>query len=260
MKVTILGSGPSSGVPTIHDGFGDCDPENPKNTRLRPSIMVEEGETRILVDTSPDLRQQLLTAGVRRLDAVLFTHGHADHLHGIDDLRGVNKAMHAPLPVFADKATMDLIEARFEYTTTPLPADVDIYYKPVLDMREIRPGVAFSVGGLEILPFDQDHGFSRTLGFRFGDFGYSTDLLDMSDESFAVLEGVKTWIIGVFQLKPHKTHLHVEKALSFIERVKPERAILTHLGPAIDYTRLSADLPAGVEAAFDGMVIEVPES
>ncbi|NQU61186.1 MAG: MBL fold metallo-hydrolase [Rhodospirillales bacterium] len=258
MKVTILGSGPSSGVPTIHEGFGDCDPDNPKNVRLRPSILVEEGETRVLVDTSPDLRQQLLTAGVRRLDAVLYTHGHADHLHGIDDLRGINKAMHASLPVYTDKTTMDLIETRYGYTTTPLPPDVDIYYKPVLDMREIKPGDAFSVGALEILAFDQDHGFMRTLGFRFGALGYSTDLLDMPEESFQALEGMKTWIIGVFQLNPHKTHLHVEKALSFIDRVKPERAILTHLGPSIDYGRLSAELPTGVEAAFDGMVIEVP--
>ncbi|MBC8337550.1 MAG: MBL fold metallo-hydrolase [Rhodospirillales bacterium] len=257
MKVTILGSGPSSGIPAIHEGWGDCDPENPKNRRLRPSILVESGDTIVLVDTSPDLRQQLLNAGIRRLDAVLYTHGHADHLHGIDDLRGVNKAMNAELPVYADATTIDIINQRFDYTVTPLAPGVDIYYKPVLNLHEVSPGDRFQIGELDIRAFDQDHGFSRTLGFRFGDFAFTTDLLHLPEESFAVLEGVGTWIIGVFSIQPHMTHTHVDQALEWIDRIKPERAILTHLGPTIDYAKLNDDLPDGVEAAYDGMEIEI---
>ena len=259
MKVTILGSGPSGGVPGIYDGWGACDPENSRNRRLRPSVLVENGATQVLVDTSPDLRQQLLNAGVRRLDAVLYTHSHADHLHGIDDLRGINKAMNAPLDVYGDAQTLAQIEKRFDYTVTPLPPEADIYFKPVLNIHEIAPGERFSVGDLEIRAVDQNHGYSRTLGFRFGSVAYTTDLMELPDESFQVLDGVKTWIIGVFSWKPHQTHVHVDKALGWIERLKPARAVLTHLGTTIDYGELTRYIPEGVEAAYDGMVIEAED-
>jgi len=260
MKVTILGSGPSSGVPTIHDGWGDCDPENQRNRRLRPSILLENDDTTVLVDTSPDLRQQMLNTGTQRLDAVLYTHGHADHLHGIDDLRGINKFIDAPLPIYADATTLNTIETRFEYTTTPLAPGADVYYKPVLRMNKIAPGDAFSVGSLDFRAFDQSHGYSRTIGYRSGDFAYTTDLLELPEASFKALEGTRTWIIGVFSWKPHQTHVHVDLALQWIERIKPERAILAHLGPTIDYDQLNAYVPTGVEAAFDGMEIEVAET
>lgn len=259
MKVTILGSGSSSGTPALSEGWGACDPENPRNRRLRPSLLIENGATTVLVDTSPDLRQQLLNAGTNRLDAILYTHCHADHLHGIDDLRGVNKAMNAPLRVFADAQTRDHIHQRFQYVTTPLDPGADFYYKPVLDITEISPGESFSVGGMEIRAFDQDHGYMHTLGYRMGDFAYSTDLLGLPEESFRALEGVQTWIVGVFSWQPHQTHAHVDLALEWIERVKPARAVLTHLGPTIDYAELSAYVPEGVEAAYDGMEIEVDD-
>lgn len=256
VKAIVLGCGPSGGVPTIHEGWGACNPKNSKNRRLRPSILVEEGDTRVLVDTSPDLRQQLLNTEVRRLDAVLYTHAHADHLHGVDDLRGINRAMGAALPVYADAATEAVLKQRFEYVTTPLAADAEVYYKPVLDLRRIAPGDRFTVGAMEIRAFDQDHGFSRTIGYRFGPLAYSTDLLDLPEASFKALAGVDTWIVGTFALQPHVTHAHVDKALGWIERVKPARAVLTHLGPAIDHGVLAASLPMGVEAAFDGLVVE----
>ena len=259
VKATILGCGPSGGIPTIAEGWGDCDPDNPRNRRLRPSIMVEKGDARVLVDTSPDLRQQLLNVGVNRLSAVLYTHAHADHLHGIDDLRGVNKVMNAPIDVYADAETVRHLTQRFEYATTPLPPDAKMYYKPVLDVHEIAPGQRLQLAGMDIMAFDQDHGYSRTLGFRFGPLAYSTDLLDLPEDSFKALDGVHTWIIGVFSLKAHWTHAHVEKALDWVARVKPARAVLTHLGPSIDYGRLSRSLPKGVEAAYDGMVIETQD-
>jgi len=257
MKVTILGSGPSSGVPTIHDGWADCDPNNPKNKRLRPSLLIESDDTVVLIDTSPDLRQQLLNCGVRRLDSVLYTHGHADHLHGIDDLRGINRAMNAEIPVYADASTSQAINQRFGYTVTPLSANANFYYKPVIKIHEITPGDTFSIGNIEFVAIDQDHGHSRTLGYRFGQMALATDLMDMPESSFAALSGIEVWIIGVFSYKPHMTHAHVDLALEWIKRIKPRRAILTHLGPAIDYAKLKEYLPDGVEPAYDGMIIEL---
>ena len=168
MRVTILGSGSSSGVPMVGRGWGKCDPENPKNARLRASILVEDGDTTVLVDTSPDLRQQLLTAGTERLDGVIFTHFHADHLHGIDDLRAINWAMNAPIDIFADDATLDVIDTRFKYVLEPLPADAKVYFKPTLKARRIEDGAQFRIGSIDFDAFEQDHGYSKSLGFRFG--------------------------------------------------------------------------------------------
>jgi phosphoribosyl 1,2-cyclic phosphate phosphodiesterase len=256
MRVTILGSGSATGTPTVGRGWGKCDPGNPRNRRLRPSILVADGPTAILVDTSPDLRQQLLNAEVSRLDAVLFTHYHADHLHGIDDLRPVNQAMDAPLDAYADAETMNVIAARFGYVFEPLAAGAQTYYKPTLVPRQFKSGETFAIGGVEVTPFDQDHGHCTSIGFRFGSFAYSTDLTALDEHAFGVLDGVETWIIGTLTDRPHPTHAHVDKALAWIERVKPRRAFLTHLGIGLDYGALAARLPPGVEAAYDGLIIE----
>jgi phosphoribosyl 1,2-cyclic phosphate phosphodiesterase len=256
MKAVILGSGSSSGTPGVGIGWGKCDPTNPLNRRLRPSILVEAAPTRLLVDTSPDLRQQLLNAEVDRVDGVLYTHGHADHLHGIDDLRGINRTLNQPLAIYADPRTLEGIRRRFGYAFEPLRPDVKIYYKPTLIPHEILAGTPFRIGGIEVQPFDQDHGYSRTLGFRFGPIAYSTDLVDMTEEGFQTLVGVEVWILGVFREEPHETHVHVDKALSWVERVKAKRTVLTHLSPWLDYDSLKARLPKGVEPAYDGMVIE----
>lgn len=256
MRLIILGSGSSSGTPALDLGWGDCDPNNPRNRRLRPAVLVEHAGTRLLVDTPPDLREQLLTAGVNRLDAVLFTHGHADHLHGIDDLRGINRTMGRALDAYGDARTLDETRRRFGYVFEPLPSIETGYYKPVLIPHEISPGDAFRVGEVDITVFGQDHGYGDTLGFRFGPIAYSTDLTTLPEEAFHSLAGVHTWIIGTLGETPHPTHAHVDKALGWIARIKPTRAVLTHLGVNVDYETLRAKLPPGVEPAYDGMVLE----
>lgn len=256
MKVTILGCGGSSGTPAVGYGWGASDPENPKNRRLRPSILVEAGDTAILVDTSPDLRQQLLMADVCRLDAVLLTHSHADHLHGIDDLRPINRAMNAPLDMYADAATLEDVHKRFGYVFEALAEDATMYYKPTLNPQTIGGGDHIGIGGIDIDVFVQDHGYCKTLGFRFGPIAYSTDVVELPEAAFRALDGVDTWIIGTLVDKPHETHVHVDKALGWIDRVGPRRAVLTHLGLGFDYQELSDRLPDGVEAAYDGMVLE----
>ena len=257
MRITVLGSGSSAGTPSIAGGWGAADPAEPRNRRLRPSILVEEGPTRVLVDTSPDLRQQLLTAEVSRLDAVLFTHAHADHCHGIDDLRPVNEAMNADLPAYADAATWEVIGRRFDYVLEPRDPTAEFYYKPTLIPHIIAPGDEFRVGGLAIRAIDQDHGWIRTLGFRFGRFAYSTDVVELPEESLAALTGVEVWIVGTLGSRPHPTHAHVDKALGWIERVGAKRAYLTHLTHRLDYQTLHRDLPPHIEPAYDGLVIDL---
>lgn len=257
MQITILGCGGSSGVPAIDDrGWGSCNPSNPRNMRLRPSILIEEGDARILVDTSPDLRMQLLHAGVNRLDAVVYTHGHADHMNGIDDLRAINRTIEAPLDIYADPPTLASIRERFGYVFEPLAENAKFYYKPTLIPHEIKDGDRLKISGVDVAVFQQNHTYCHSMGFRFGSTAYSTDAVELSEEAFAMLEGVDVWIVGALSMKPHPTHAHVGKALEWIERVKPKLAVLTHLDVYLDYDELSRELPDGVKAGFDGMVIE----
>ncbi|MBL6933739.1 MAG: MBL fold metallo-hydrolase [Rhodospirillales bacterium] len=256
MKVTILGCGGSSGTPAVGRGWGVCDPQNSKNSRLRPSILVENRKTCVLVDTSPDLRQQLLNKDVKRLDAVLFTHYHADHLHGIDDLRQINREMNAAIDAYGDAETLEVIKERFGYVLEPLADGADMYYKPTLVEHVLSDGDQLSIGDIDIDVFVQDHGYCDTLGFRFGPIAYTTDVVELPEHAFEVLEGVDTWIIGTLIDKPHPTHAHVDKALDWIERVQPRRGVLTHLGYGFDYQTLQERLPDHVEPAFDGMLLE----
>ena len=256
MRVTILGSGGSSGVPGIGFGWGRCDPNEQRNRRLRPSVFVQNGDTNVLVDTSPDLRYQLLSNNISILDAVLYTHYHADHLHGIDDLRPVNRAKDGPIDIFADAETLGVIRERFNYVLGDQNPNAATYYKPVLYPHEIGPGDAFTVGDIDIDVMAQDHGHCDTLGFRFGPIAYSTDVVNLDEDAFATLEGVDTWIIGTLVDKEHATHAHVGKALDWINRIKPRRAVLTHLGAGLDYQTLADRLPDRVEPAYDGMVLE----
>jgi phosphoribosyl 1,2-cyclic phosphate phosphodiesterase len=256
MRVTMLGSGPSWGVPRIGGDWGACDPANPRNRRRRVSILVEEGGAVVLVDTSPDLREQLLVAEAKRIDAVLFTHGHADHTHGIDDLRSVNRMIGKPLPIYADPKTMAELKARFRYIFAPVDPEAKTrFYKPALEPHEFDG--PFTVAGMTVVPIAQDHGFSTSWGFRFGRFAYSTDAFALDEAAFAALQGIEVWIVDCIRRAPHPTHSHVARSLEWIARVKPRRAIFTHMDQSLDYETLARELPPGVEPGYDGLVVEL---
>ena len=257
MRVTVLGCGASTGVPVIGPNWGRCDPSDPRNRRRRVSALVEIGGVVILIDTSPDLREQLLDAGVSRLDAVVITHAHADHLHGIDDLRSVNRLMQQPIPLYADAKTLAEIQSRFAYVLDPIE-EPGRYYKPTLEPHEIRG--PFEVAGIPVVPFVQVHGFSTTLGLRIGGFAYSTDVTELDENAFAAIAGIELWIVDCLRREPHPTHSHLAKTLSWIARVKPRRAVLTHMDQSLDFQELSAELPNGVEPGQDGLVVELPEA
>lgn len=262
MRVTILGCGGASGVPLIGGSWGDCDPANPRNRRRRSSILVESGGTTLLVDTGPDCRAQLIDAGVQRLDAILYTHPHADHTHGIDEVRQLNRMQRQVIDAWGTREILDHLVKKFDYIFEP-PGffnDSVAFYKPCLSAREYLWGEAFDCHGVRVLPFGQDHGFSVTTGFRFGDIAYSTDVVRLDDAAFSALAGIKVWIVGCLQEPEHPTHAHFARVLEWIDRVGPERAILTHLSHRLDYGDLLAKCPPNVTPAFDGMVIEVGAS
>lgn len=256
MKITVLGCGVSTGVPAIGPDWGRCNPADPRNRRRRSSILVECRGSTVLIDTSPDLREQLIDAAISRIDAVLYTHPHADHLHGIDDLRTINRLMAQPIPIYSDERTLAEIGARFGYVLKPAAAD-EFYYRPVLAPHAISG--PFAAAGVPVVPFAQSHGFSTTLGFRIGGFAYSTDVVELDETAFAALAGVKVWIVDCLRREAHPTHSHLAKTLAWIERVKPRRALLTHMDQSLDYAELAAELPAGVEPGQDRLVIEMAD-
>lgn len=257
MKITVLGSGHSGGTPMIGEGWGKANPDNPKNYRTRSSILVENDKTRILIDTSPDLRAQLLSAKIDRIDAVLYTHGHADHLNGIDDLRAINRVLNDWIPTYTNAQTWADIVKRFGYVLEPLEKNTNFFYKPCLLRNDINVGQRFKIKEFELSVIDQDHGFVRTLGYRIDNFAYSTDVVDIPEESFEILEGIDTWMVGALWEEPHATHAHVDKVLHWAERVKPKKLILTHLSHRIDYESVSKKLPDFAELAYDGMLLNI---
>jgi phosphoribosyl 1,2-cyclic phosphate phosphodiesterase len=261
LRLTILGCGSSGGVPRVGAGWGACDPSNPKNRRRRCSVLVERfdtnGTTSVLVDTSPDLREQLLGAEVGRLDGVLFTHEHADHTHGIDDLRPLAIAMRRRIPVYADRITSEMLMMRFGYCFETPPGSG---YPPILEARRLRQDTETVItgpgGSLEAQPFRMIHGDIEAFGFRFGRIAYAPDVSEMPESSISHLEGLDVLILDALRYTPHPTHFSVSEALELIERVKPRRAVLTNLHTDIDYETLRRELPAHIEPAYDGMQIE----
>jgi phosphoribosyl 1,2-cyclic phosphate phosphodiesterase len=267
LQVRILGCGSSGGVPRLGGpgeagNWGVCDPNNPKNRRRRCSILVKRisgaSETRVLVDTSPDLREQLLDAHVGRLDGVLITHDHADQTHGMDDLRAVALNTHKRTDVWADEATWASLMHKFGYCFVQ-PEGSD--YPPILNAHEIgepfRPFAVPGPGGeVPVLAFAQGHGRMPSLGFRFGPVAYSSDVDNLDEAAFAALSGVECWIVDALRKTPHPSHAHLEKTMSWIARLRPKRAILTNMHLDMDYESLKRELPPGVEPAFDGMTLD----
>ena len=258
MKVTILGCGGSGGVPfadgTPGGNWGVCDPGNPKNRRRRVSILVEQDTTVLLVDASPDLRAQLLDAGVGRIDALLFTHAHADHCHGLDDLRAMAYARGRPIDAYMDPGSREALTRRFGFAFTS-SRDPESLYTPVLNDIPIEG--AIELGGIAVTPFVQGHGRETSLGYRLGEMAYSTDAVSLDEAAFAALAGIKLWIVDCLRDRPHPTHSHLTQTLEWIERVGPARALLTHMNHELDYEDLKSRCPAGVEPAYDGMLVEI---
>jgi len=257
MKITLLGSGASAGVPLIGCDCHVCTSENPKNHRMRVSLLIEAAGQRIMIDTSPDLRQQCLNHHIRNVDAILYTHAHADHVHGIDDIRSLNFHRGAPIPAYADAATLSELHNRFGYVFKPHIPEYG-WFRPCLEPHEITPGVPFSIGGVEIMPFRQEHGRVDSLGFRIGDFAYSTDVKSFPEASQPHLRGLELWIVDCLtDEQPMYTHAHLPLSLEWVAEYKPKRAVLTHMSHALEYETLKVALPAGVEPGYDGMVIEL---
>ncbi len=252
MDITLLGCGTSGGVPRIGNEWGACDPNEPRNRRRRCSILVEDKGTSVLIDTSPDIREQLLDANVTYLDGVVWTHEHADQCHGIDELRVLAIRNRARVKVWGDDATLSVLKRRFDYCFEQLEGSL---YPSILEDQLITG--PFKIGNIDLIPFEQDHGGIHSLGFRMGKIGYSNDLVNLDDHGFEILEGIDTWIVDAMRYKPHPTHVNLETALKWIERLKPRRAILTNMHVDLDYQTLLKELPEGVEPGYDGMVISV---
>ena len=264
LEFVILGSGSSGGVPRADGDWGACDPSDPRNRRSRCAMLVRrkspqgpEHETTVLVDTSPDLRLQTAAAGVRRLDAVLLTHDHADQTHGIDDVRAFAIRAMRRIPVHMDQATHDSMSRRFGYIFRGGDG-----YPAICQDHLIPPhGQAWTIegpsGAIPVTTFDQDHGGMRSVGYRFGPLAYSSDVVDLPEQAFEALAGVQVWIVDALRYRPHPTHAHLEKTLAWIERVRPQRAILTNMHIDMDFNALCEILPKGVEPAFDGMTLSL---
>ncbi|MBY0562480.1 MBL fold metallo-hydrolase [Hyphomicrobium sp.] len=259
-RCTILGCGSSGGVPRIGMNWGSCDPDNPKNRRLRCSALIERtgsgGRTSVLIDTSPDFREQILSTRLTALDGVLYTHDHADHTHGIDDLRMVAFAMKKRVDVYFNRETGDSLKTRFKYCfETPEGSP----YMPMLNGHEIdgvKPiEIAGGGGTISAQPVMQWHGSIKSLGYRISNLAYSPDINDIPAESIPLLEGLDVWIVDALRHTPHESHFSVKQALAWVERLKPKRTILTHMTSELDYETLVRQLPDGVEPAYDGMMI-----
>jgi len=262
LRITILGCGSSGGVPRVGQGWGACDPKNPKNRRRRCSIFVErlgdEGaRTQVLVDTGPDLREQLLGQDISHLDGILLTHQHADHTHGIDDVRPLVIMARHKIDLHMDAATSAVVREAFSYIfETPAGSQ----YPALLTEQRLMPGKVCRIKGaggtIEALPFRLEHGEIDALGFRFGDIAYSPDVNAIPPESAGFLEGLDLWIVDALRYTPHPSHFCLAETLEWIARLRPKRAILTNLHTDLDFERLKGELPPNVEPAYDGMQIK----
>ncbi len=257
-RITILGCGSSGGVPRIGNDWGASDPANPKNRRRRCSALVtrtgEGGTTRVLIDTSPDLREQMLAAGVPDLDAVLYTHEHADHTHGIDDLRAFFLMKRSRVPIWADDATGRMLTTRFSYCFYAAPGSD---YPPILQLNSLEAGSTVTIdgagGAINALPFQVHHGTIDALGFRFGGMAYTPDIDGVPEQSISALENLDLWIVDGLRRTRHPSHWSLPQTLEWIARMKPKRAVITNMHLDLDFAALERELPVGVKPAYDGL-------
>ena len=262
-RFTILGCASSPGVPRITGDWGACNPENPKNRRTRAALLVEQigengGVTTVVIDTGPDFREQMVKAAVKHIDAVIYTHSHADHLHGIDDVRGYFHAQHKAIPIHADAFTMDRIRDGFRYCLeTPEGSE----YPPIVEPHLIEsPDSVITIRGaggpISFLPLLQQHGSIMSLGFRIGNFAYCSDVSDFPKETWGKMDGLDLLVIDCLQYRFHPSHLSLVQSLGWIERFNPKRAVLTHMHIPLDYDTVMTETPDHVEPAYDQMQIE----
>ncbi len=267
MRYTVLGCGSSPGTPRITGDWGACDPNEPRNRRLRCSLLIQkigtDGTTNVVVDTSPDFREQMISADVSHIDGVLYTHAHADHIHGIDDLRGYALAQRKLIDIYADNSTLGRLHEAFGYCFKTPPGSI---YPPILNAHKISVGQQVTItgkgGAIIALPVLQTHGDFHSVGFRFGSLEhgglcYSPDISGIPDESLDAVKNLDCWIVDALQYKPHPSHFSLGETLEWIKRLKPKRSIITHMHIPLDYLTMKAELPEGVEPAYDGLVIEM---
>lgn len=259
MRVTVLGCGTSAGVPQIGCDCAVCRSADPRNKRLRCSILLESQGQRILFDTGPDLRQQCLDAGIDRLDAVVFTHAHADHLHGLDDIRAINNIIGQALPAHAHEDVLQRIRERFPYVFGGGQDGRGGFWRPEIRPCPFTGDGPIRIGPVELLPLAHGHGRSRVWGFRIGKFAYSTDADRIDDAYVDALDGIEVWLVDALRDKPHPSHAHLARTLEWIDRVRPRQAWLTHMNHEVDHATWQRKLPRGVAPAHDGLVIELAD-
>ena len=255
----ILGCGSSGGVPRLGGVWGACDPKNPKNDRQRCSLLItrqtEVGKTSVLIDTTPDMRRQLLNAKVDNLDAVLYTHDHADHVHGLDDLRMLVLRNRKRLQVWADKQVQKSLNERFGYAFIQPQGSP---YPPILDMNDLMGDLSITGDGgtIDIVPFYVKHGGINALGFRINNFAYLPDVSEIPEKSWKLLDNLDCWVVDALRYTPHPSHSHLSQTLEWIDRANPKRAIITNMHIDLDYETVCKETPERVTAAYDGMQIQ----
>jgi len=256
LKVTFLGTGTSQGIPVIGCSCEVCHSTDPKDSRLRTSVLLSKGSVNIAIDCGPDFRQQMLKAGVSHLNAVLLTHEHNDHVIGMDDVRPFNFSSGTNMPIYATEQVQAKIKARFAYVfaSNPYPG------APRLELHTIRKDKAFWVSKIQIKPIEVIHGRLPVLGFRFGDFSYVTDAKTITESEFEKLKGTKILVLSALHHNTHHSHLSLSEALEWIEKIAPEKAYLLHLSHKMGcHEAVSSRLPENVALAYDGLTIEIPE-
>lgn len=259
MKVTILGSGGSTGTPSVEYGWGNCDAKNPKNRRLRPGIYIENDDGKsILIDTGPDLREQLLANNIQKADAIIYTHAHADHTHGIDDVRSLNRLMQKAIPAYMTQKTYEALEGSFPWVFEQISPQEN-FYKPTLVQHILKqPKDIRDIAGMKISFFEQSHGHSKSTGIQVEEgIALTTDVVDIPEDTLMSYRGVKHWFVGMIGFSAHPTHAHYDLIMEWADKIRPQYIWLTHLGNNLDHQKLLEVLPENVRPVYDGMVIDV---